>query len=51
MRAFKAITQESRHKYHTLVLRFMNYLLNVYYADLKSKGKAAGAPKPDLTPI
>jgi hypothetical protein len=29
----------------------MNYLLNVYYVDLKSKGKAAGAPKPNLTLI
>jgi uncharacterized UPF0160 family protein len=54
MRAFKAVTKESRRDYHTLFPGLVNYLLNVYYVDLESNGEAAAAakaPQPDLAPI
>ena len=54
MRAFKAVTKESRRDYHTLFPGLVNYLLNVYYVDLelnREAAVAAKAPQPDLTPI
>ena len=51
MRSFKAVTRESRSKYHVLFPGLLNYLLNVYYSDVKSKGKAPKVPQPDLEPV
>jgi hypothetical protein len=60
MRAFQAVTAASRSRYHALLPKLLNYLLNVYEADRirfegDPKGKSAAGKEPpaqpDLEPV